>query len=214
MGTVTLSNPQNGQTTDATVIANNNDALEACINGGLDNANVASGANLAVAKLAPGTDGYFLQVVSGVPTWVAPTLVGAKVYRTSNQTLTGASTTVINWDNEEFDTSTFHDNSTNNTRLTVPTTAKYFVNVILDVTGTQGAQVDTIDIRKNGSTVVAKTSFYDDTSVASGLAHTLPVLLALTAADYIEVRYTRPGVAGTLVGTQAGCSVSIHLVAL
>jgi hypothetical protein len=72
MGTLSLTNPSNGTTTDANVIANNNDAIEACVNGGLDNANISGSAGIGVTKLAAGTDGTNLVVVNGVPTWRSP----------------------------------------------------------------------------------------------------------------------------------------------
>ena len=48
---------------------------------------------------------------------------GALVYRTTNQAITTATNTKINFTAEDYDTDTIHDNATNNTRLTVPTGA-------------------------------------------------------------------------------------------
>jgi hypothetical protein len=45
---------------------------------------------------------------------------GARVYKSTNQSLSNASATLVTWDSESHDTSTIHDNSTNNSRLTVP----------------------------------------------------------------------------------------------
>lgn len=46
---------------------------------------------------------------------------------TSGQTITTASATDINFDSEEFDTDTMHDNSTNNQRITFTTAGKYLI---------------------------------------------------------------------------------------
>lgn len=52
MPTITLSDPANGTSADATLIANNNAALKTLLNGGIDNSNVAAGAAIAGSKLA------------------------------------------------------------------------------------------------------------------------------------------------------------------
>jgi hypothetical protein len=86
----------------------------------------ASGANTP-ARLGIGTTGQVLTVASGVPSWatpsaVTPTFVGASVYRASpDQAIPTATFTDINFTAENYDTNGFHDNTTNNTRLTIPT---------------------------------------------------------------------------------------------
>jgi hypothetical protein len=72
MGTINLTDPSNGTTADADLIANNNAVLEATINGDIDNANVASDAAIAVSKLAAGTNTHVLTTTGGVPVWAAP----------------------------------------------------------------------------------------------------------------------------------------------
>jgi hypothetical protein len=51
---------------------------------------------------------------------VAALSLGCHVYHNADQTITNATLTAINFNSERFDTDAFHDNSTNNTRLTIP----------------------------------------------------------------------------------------------
>ena len=45
---------------------------------------------------------------------------GCRLYRASAQSVTTGSAQTLTWDTESFDTDTFHDNSTNNSRITIP----------------------------------------------------------------------------------------------
>ena len=60
MPSISLSDPENGTTADATVISNNNATLEGLLNGGVDNTNISPTADIAVSKLAPGAAGQVL----------------------------------------------------------------------------------------------------------------------------------------------------------
>jgi hypothetical protein len=56
----------------ATPTATSDAATKGYVDGYIwSNANIAANANIAVTKLASGTDGYVLKTVSGVPTWAA-----------------------------------------------------------------------------------------------------------------------------------------------
>lgn len=54
MGTLTLTDPVNGTTADAALIANNNSAIKTVVNGGLDNTNIAAGAAIDPSKISGG----------------------------------------------------------------------------------------------------------------------------------------------------------------
>jgi len=52
----------------------------------------------------------------------APTFVGANATKTANQSLSNATVTSISFDGTDIlDTNNFHDSTTNNTRMTIPT---------------------------------------------------------------------------------------------
>jgi len=67
-----------------------------------------------------------------VPLWnlAAPGVVsqpGARVYRTTNQTIPNVTSTAILFDAERFDTENIHDTATNTDRLTCRTPGKYLI---------------------------------------------------------------------------------------
>lgn len=81
----------------------------------------------AVQRLAIGSNGNVLTVdtsVDGKIKWAAPasgsTYVGAGVSKTTNQNITNVTWTACTFHSEDWDTNGFHDNSTNTSRLTVP----------------------------------------------------------------------------------------------
>ena len=87
------------------------------------------------ARLGIGSTGQVLTVSGGVPSWATPSsgasFKGASVYASSSQSISNATWTTMTWNSESWDTDAFHDNSTNNSRLTVPAglAGKYQLNV-------------------------------------------------------------------------------------
>lgn len=116
---------------------------------------------------------------------------GARVKRATSQTgILASTTTTVSWTGEDFDTDTYHDNSTNPSRLTVPTTGVYSFGCHVewdawDTTTTQYRLI--IQIFKNGSLLY---DLLDDspTNNAGETAVTVHDLLFATAADYFEFK--------------------------
>jgi hypothetical protein len=146
------------------------------------------------ARVAVGTNGQVLTADSTAATGVAwataasgATFVGVAVYLTSAQSLSNGVGTIINWTAEYFDTNGFHDNATNNTRLTVPSgkAGKYLVvmsgNYAASATGVRDTAV-----RKNGTTYVGS---FAASSCGSGTGQgtTVSRILDLSVGDYLEV---------------------------
>ena len=79
----------------------------------------------AIARLGIGSTGQVLTVAGGVPSWATPaggaSFTGAGVKKSAVQSISNNTFTVITFDQEDFDTNSFHDNSTNNSRITIPT---------------------------------------------------------------------------------------------
>jgi hypothetical protein len=102
----------------------------------------------------------------------------------SNETFT-----VINWDAESFDTNTFHDNSTNNSRITIPSgkAGKYLFTCILSLqSNTVGTRE--INLRKNGATIAI---FKVRANNASGFPENYVGITSLedaSVSDYFEIR--------------------------
>lgn len=88
-------------------------------------------------------------VGGGVGSGSLPT---AQVKKTANQSIANSTVTTLTWDAEDWDTDSFHDNSTNNSRLTAPEDGKYLViaNIIFASNNTGIRQ---ILINLNGANV-------------------------------------------------------------
>lgn len=114
------------------------------------------------------------------------TFAGVTVYNDSNQSISTATDTVLAFNQEEFDIGDFHDNSTNNSRLTIPSgQAGYYdvtatVQFAANATGSREAS-----IRKNGSTVVTTARSAAAPDGTTNLVVTRK--LYLDVSDYVEV---------------------------
>jgi hypothetical protein len=149
----------------------------------------ASGANTP-ARLGIGSTGQLLGVSGGVPAWTAapsPTYVGASVYKATTQSCNNGSDNIITWDAEYYDTHNIHDNTTNNSRLYVPTGygGKWLINFqhcwAAASTGAKWGY-----IYKNGVDVFG--TFWTYTSAGSQVTHSASFVLQLAAGDYIDSR--------------------------
>jgi hypothetical protein len=143
------------------------------------------------ARLAVGTNGQVLTADSTAATGLAwttistsPTFVGASVTKSAAQTISNNTTTVLSWNGEQFDTNTFHDNSTNNSRMTIPSgkAGKYAVSSVIRWVGNSTGRRKIL-IYKNGveALVVESGASVDATSVAAYL------VMDLAEADYVEI---------------------------
>lgn len=119
--------------------------------------------------------------------WAAPasgsTFSGASVYFSATLTLTYNTTVFIGFNSENYDTDNYHNNSTNNSRLTVPSTGYYYVSgyYISNYTGNRRMAY----IMKNGTSQTQYTAFSgtgvtEITSAVSGVYYA-------TAGDYFEL---------------------------
>lgn len=108
----------------------------------------------------------------------------ARVSRNSSQSINNNLWTALGFNTEDFDTDSFHDNSTNNTRLTAQRDGYYRVNgnvtFASDSTGIRG-----LAIKLNGSTT--KELIRENAVV--GAAHALDTssLIDMAKDDYVEL---------------------------
>lgn len=107
---------------------------------------------------------------------------------TTDQSITTATHTALTLNAEDFDDQSYHDNATNNSRFTIPTTGRYRIDAqityALNGTGDRG-----VVIWKNSiatGTRVAHT-FNKASSTVNHRAHLSTGVVALTAGDYIEL---------------------------
>jgi hypothetical protein len=154
----------------------------------------------AVQRLAIGTTGQVLTVdtaVDGKIKWAAAggasTFVGCGVKRTAAQSIANTTYTAIAFTAEDWDTDAIHDNSTNNTRLTVPSGkgGKWEISGV--VTYAEQTGYRNVRIYKNGSGLVTLISMTGVVGDNTGLP--VSYVLNLSAGDYIEVyTYQNSGV--------------------
>jgi hypothetical protein len=116
--------------------------------------------------------------------------IGASVYRTTNFTLPSGVNTFIQFDSEEWDTASLHDNVTNNTRLTVPYAGKYLCEACVQMAA--GAAAGTfryIYFQRNGLTNTGNQKGLIYMQVARNDAAILvsSAIFNLSAGDYIEL---------------------------
>ena len=150
----------------------------------------ASAANTP-ARLGIGSTDQVLKVSGGVPTWATPAttgFIGCSVTKSAVQSIANATATTLTWDGELFDTSTFHDDVTNNSRITIPTgkDGKYQVTAFASPTG-NATGVREITVCKNAGL----TSLFDSTLAAvsaSSIGFGVSGICSLVAGDYLQVQ--------------------------
>jgi hypothetical protein len=123
--------------------------------------------------------------------WATPSaasFVGASVYKTASQTINNSTETALTFNAEDYDTDAFHDNSTNNTRMTIPTGkgGRYLVTATSAFFNNATGQ-RTAYIYKNGSTLL-------NTAQVAGVSGTIDAFVTtsyvvnVSAADYLEIK--------------------------
>lgn len=146
----------------------------------------------AKARVGIGTAGQVLTVNSGAtaPVWAAasaPSFVGCSLYSTTNQSIANNSFTAINFDAENYDTSGFHNNVTNNTRITIPAGKGGYYSVYTSLVFASNATgLRVIRIYING--VGAERNMVADDTAAGGIDFVVAAsrIVYLDAGDYIE----------------------------
>jgi hypothetical protein len=140
-----------------------------------------------VTNVAVGTNGHVLTAdstaASGVK-WAAVSVAAppnCRVKQSSSTSLTQNVGTVIAFQAEDFDTDTMHDNSTNNSRITIKTAGKYLVgaSVQVNANSTIGAR-----LRLNGSTFIGSTIVGN---AGNPSAASVATIYDFAVNDYIEV---------------------------
>lgn len=146
------------------------------------------------ARLGVGTNGQVLTADSTTATglkWATasstPTFVGASVFDANTQVISNGTNTAVTWTSETFDTNGFHSNTTNTSRMTIPSgyAGKYLVNASVRWETAASGYETRIAVVKNGSTVQQRIQLSSTTAVTSNQDITLIVDCAVN--DYLEI---------------------------
>jgi hypothetical protein len=169
-------------------------------------------------RLGIGTAGQVLTVNTGAtaPEWVTPAtsgFVGYSGYSTGNQTIAHNTATAIPMGSETFDTSGFHDTTTNNTRITVPAgKAGYYLVLgrgFYDI-ATGGSSIG-LGMRINAGTSIFNYDGTISTSAYGGI--NFSQITYLGVGDYVEfMAYQGTGGNLTLFGGTTSQTLSVQFL--
>ena len=175
-GTVTVTNDM------ATTITAAGDIVVGTGSGTYDNLPIGTTAQVLTADTTVSP----YKVKWATPSASTPSFVGCSVYKSAVQNIANNTEVSLTWDLENFDTDNFHDNATNNDRITIPAgkSGKYLfcwnVSFAAANTGLRGTE-----ILKNGSLIN-----YEYTPAASNVTETsvcVTYIDSATAADYYTI---------------------------
>lgn len=113
------------------------------------------------------------------------TFSGARVYHSANQSLTANVTLTLVFNSEKFDSDLYHNTSTNNSRLTIPSTGYYLITATFRVSssGTNPTYIE-YGLKKNGGVEALWNNSNQDILQET---FTITELLSLSTNDYIEL---------------------------
>jgi hypothetical protein len=161
---------------------------------------IAASAADTAARLPVGTNGQILSADSAESTglkWISPAtpnFVGCQVYKSTAQLINSGTSTVVSFDVETFDTDAFHSNTTNNTRITIPSGkgGKYLFHFYTAWDNANTGQ-RSVRWRKNGGSDNIAQNQSNDLDI--GISNNGTFILNLIAGDYIEmyVLHSRTG---------------------
>jgi hypothetical protein len=183
-----------GSSIDTTVFANAGASIEKTIVDAKGDIIAATAAD-AVDRLAVGSNGSVLTADSTEATglkWATPgsAFVGCSLGK-SAQTISNNTNTAVAWTSESFDTDAFHDNSTNNTRITIPAGkgGKYSISGVIFYVGTNTNSTGNrnLAVYKNGSYVGDIVSYSAAAAGTTRISLNFAIVLNLVATDYVEI---------------------------
>ena len=114
---------------------------------------------------------------------------GVGVKKSADQSTANATFVAITWNQEDFDTNTYHDNATNNTRITIPTGkgGYYLITGAVQYDG-NATKNRGCEIRLNGSSGAVNYLYFLSTAeVTNSPVYPMSYILSLSAGDYIEL---------------------------
>jgi hypothetical protein len=171
-------------------------------------------ANDTPARLAVGSNGQVLTADSTAGTGLAwatpagPTFVGCDLRKSANQSISNNTTTYISFDTENYDTDGFHDNVTNNTRITIPSgkAGKYLFTYIVRWEGNTTNRRDILlSINGTEGGGLIRGQVISDGGLA--LIYNASVHLNLSVGDYVQMAVVQTS--GGALNVDAGTNTQL-----
>jgi len=127
--------------------------------------------------------------------------VGCALWKSASQSVASSTSTNVSFDSESIDTSAFHNNVTNNERITVPAGKAGKYQLILSVAFAGNASgYREISILKNGTAI----AFGNTPPTANAPHYTITTIIDASVADYFTSQvYQTSGGALNVIGTNA-----------
>lgn len=114
---------------------------------------------------------------------VIGTSPAARVYHSVAQSIANSTFVILNFDSENFDNDSIHDNVTNNSRLTCKTAGTYLIVAGVTFAAVAGGY-RLVNIKKNGA---ANIAFENSQSISDAKANICTAIASLAVNDYVEV---------------------------
>jgi hypothetical protein len=201
MGTINLTDPQAGTQIVASLVTNNNTALETAINGGLDETNFASGAIYTLTKLKQG-GGTTGQVLAWSGSAWAPTnpqvLTGHLLGQVSYNPTTVTQTTTTSGTLVDIDASNLV------VTVTVPASGKILVHFSA---GTAASFSPSAWGLRESSTPIASTKVSQYDYISGARISMLMIVTGLSAGSH-TYKWGQSSVSGATVGIRYGTQAS------
>jgi hypothetical protein len=147
--------------------------------------------------------------------WVAvggssgSTFAGCRLYKDAGQTIADATQTAVTFNQETYDTNTYHDNSTNTSRITIPATkAGYYLFVCKWSLGENPTGYRQVELRKNNS-AMDRTSIRGTSSGQNFVI--LSTVQSAAVDDYFEFFVYQTS--GENLGVEAGTLQTVFTAA-
>jgi hypothetical protein len=139
--------------------------------------------------------------------------VGAHVYHNASQSIPNITDTNLAFNSERFDTDAFHDNSTNNSRLTIPTGLGGYYVINCSVRADSATGLFQLTLKKNGTTSIGIVTIPFVSGYTLFGQVNSPVV-SLSAGDYIQAQVYQDtgGALNVLTGAEYSPEFSIYKV--
>jgi hypothetical protein len=144
------------------------------------------GLNIKDSALNTNNSVVTANITNGAVTSPKVTFSGAQAYRNSAQSLSNSTITAIQFNNENYDTDTYHSNATNNTRFTVPSAGYYLCKAAAEFAPNATGQ-RYLWISRGGTTAERFGEMIQPSNSAGGSTVMIAVdVIYVTAGSYVE----------------------------